>query len=177
MNVVMSGVPSVRAFASHEWRSYRELRLRALAESPDAFGSTLALEEGRTDEDWSARLAHGMASGSDLPLVVEVSGKAVGLAWAKINESDHTVANLYQMWVSPSYRRMGAGRMLVCTAIDWARAANLQALILCVTSGDSPATRLYTSAGFKSVGAPEPLRPGCPLFPHTMKLEFNAGSA
>jgi ribosomal protein S18 acetylase RimI-like enzyme len=173
----MSGVPSVRVFASHEWRSYRDLRLQALAESPDAFGSTLALEQGRTDEDWSARLARGTSSGSDLPLVAEVSGKAVGLAWARISESDHTFANLYQMWVAPGYRRVGAGRMLVCAAIDWARAAKLQALVLCVTSGNSPATRLYTRAGFKSVGAPEPLRPGCPLFAHTMKLEFNAGSA
>jgi len=32
----------VREFLPDEWQTYRALRLRSLAESPDAFGSTLA---------------------------------------------------------------------------------------------------------------------------------------
>jgi len=169
-----AAVPSVRTFAPHEWRSYRDLRLRALAESPDAFGSTLALEQGRPDENWSARLARGTVSGTDLPLVAEVSGLAVGLAWATIDASDETIGRLYQMWVAPGFRGLGAGRLLLHAAIDWARAAKLRAFVLGVTSGNTPAMRLYTSAGFKPVGAPEPLRPGSELLEHTMRLEFNS---
>jgi len=37
-------MPIVRKFASDEWRLYRMLRLAALEESPDAFGSTVAHE-------------------------------------------------------------------------------------------------------------------------------------
>jgi hypothetical protein len=37
-------VPEIRAFAPHEWRIYRDLRLRALSDSPDAFVRTFAEE-------------------------------------------------------------------------------------------------------------------------------------
>ena len=77
----MPSTLSVRVFGSHEWHVYRDLRLRALTDSPDAFGSTLSQEQRRGDEEWSARLAGGAASGKDLPLVAEVSSKPVGLAW------------------------------------------------------------------------------------------------
>jgi GNAT superfamily N-acetyltransferase len=168
----MFGVASVRTFASHEWRSYRDLRLRALAESPDAFGSTLALEQDRSEEDWSERLTRGTTSGTDLPLVAEVNGQAVGLAWARIDASDPAIGHLYQMWVAPGFRGLGAGRLLLSAAIDWARAANVRALDLGVTTGNTSAERLYTRAGFKSLGDPHPLRPDTALVEHTMRLEF-----
>jgi hypothetical protein len=40
--------PTVRRFAASEWRIYRALRLQALHDAPDAFGSTLALAHPMT---------------------------------------------------------------------------------------------------------------------------------
>ena len=81
----MNRTPQIRAFFPHEWRTYKDLRLRALADSPDAFGSTLAAEQDRTDAEWSSRLASGAGSGLDLPLVAEVDGEPAGLAWGRID--------------------------------------------------------------------------------------------
>lgn len=39
---------SERRLGRHEWRVYRDLRLRALSESPDAFGSTSERESRRS---------------------------------------------------------------------------------------------------------------------------------
>jgi ribosomal protein S18 acetylase RimI-like enzyme len=106
-----------------------------------------------------------------------VSGCAAGLAWARVEPEDRTVAKLYQMWVSPSYRGLGAGRMLLSAAIEWAKNRGAKALHLCVTCGDTPAARLYARAGFTPVGLPEPLRPGSEVLAQTLRLALveNAG--
>jgi hypothetical protein len=44
---------SIRRFDRDEWPTYRAVRLRALGDSPDAFGSTLAREEALTDAEWA----------------------------------------------------------------------------------------------------------------------------
>jgi hypothetical protein len=105
----MIHTPTIRTLAPHEWRTYKNLRLRALADSPDAFGRTLAEEKDRSDADWSRRLASGADSQWNLPLVTEVGEEPIGLAWGRIDSSNPEVANLCQMWVAPSHRRLGAG--------------------------------------------------------------------
>jgi GNAT superfamily N-acetyltransferase len=166
----MISTPVIRSFVSHEWRIYKNLRLRALADSPDAFGGTLAQEKDRLDTEWSTRLASGVASHRDLPLVAELGTESIGLAWGRIESSNPDVANLYQMWVAPNYRGLGAGQMLLESVIAWASAANVCYLALSVTCGDSPAMRLYVRSGFKPLGVPEALRPGSELLAQPMRL-------
>lgn len=168
----MNPTPQIRAFSPHEWRTYKDLRLRALADSPDAFGSTLAAERDRSDAEWSSRLASGAGSDLDLPLAAEEDGEPVGLAWGRVDRSDPSLAYLYQMWVAPDYRRLGAGQLLLEAIIAWAKARNVSYLDLGVTYRDSPAMRLYRRAGFEPLGQPEPLRPGSDLLGQSMRLEL-----
>jgi ribosomal protein S18 acetylase RimI-like enzyme len=161
---------SVRPLLSDEWRTYRDLRLHALAESPNAFGRTLAEEEIRSDTDWAARLQSGENSRWNLLLIAEFGGEAIGLAWGRIETSDPDVANLYQMWVAPSHRGLGAGRMLLKGVIEWARAQKVRYLELGVTCGDTPAVRLYSRTGFSPIGDPQPLRSGSDLLAQGMRL-------
>ena len=169
----MDAAPTVRKLEAPEWSTYRDLRLRALAESPDAFGSTLAIEQVRGAEDWARRLATGTTSGLDLPLIAEVHHVAAGLAWAKVEPSDASVVNVFQMWVAPEFRGRGTGRLLLRAAIDWAKARGAHAVQLGVACGDTPAMRLYTRAGFRPVGAPGSLRDGSPLLGQSMLLRFD----
>lgn len=165
-------VLTVRRFAPKEWRLYRDLRLRALRESPDAFGSTHAHEAQRTDDEWASRLTRGVHSSWDLPLVAEVSAEPCGLAWTRINENAPDIAHLYQMWVAPTGRGKGAGRALLDAAITWARLAGAHTLELNVTNGNSKAMRLYERVGFRPIGALEPLRPGSQLLSQSMQLSL-----
>jgi GNAT superfamily N-acetyltransferase len=160
----------IRRLEADEWPLYRELRLRALADSPGAFGSTLAMEQNRPDREWSERLARGAASDLDLPLVAMASERAAGLAWAKVDASDPSIVNLYQMWVAPEARGQGLGRGLLREAIAWARNRKAKVVQLAVTTGDSPAMRLYTREGFRPQGSAEPLRQGASLLALPMVL-------
>jgi ribosomal protein S18 acetylase RimI-like enzyme len=162
--------PSIRRLVPREWQLYRELRLRSLADSPDAFGGTLAEEKARSDLDWATRLASAEHQQQNLALVAEVGAEAVGLAWGRIEAHEAEVAHVYQMWVAPDFRGLGAGRRLLDTVVAWARERDAREVLLGVTSGDTPATRLYARAGFVRFGGLTPIRPGSSCHVHTMRL-------
>jgi GNAT superfamily N-acetyltransferase len=166
----MSPGLSIRRFAPHEWRCYRELRLRALAESPDAFGSTLQLEAARPDAEWDRRLQAGASAPADLPLVAQVDDEPIGLAWGRLAVGGPDTAHLYQVWVAPEHRGRGAGQRLLEAVVGWARQSGARQLELEVVCGDSPARRLYARAGFVPSGDEGPLRPDSPLRKLPMRL-------
>jgi ribosomal protein S18 acetylase RimI-like enzyme len=167
---------SVRRFAPEEWRIYRDLRLRALTDSPDAFGSTLDREAARSEADWASRLGQGSISDRDLPLIAEFDDEPLGLSWARIDDLQPDVAHIYQVWIAPTRRRLGAGAALLDTMIAWARSANVRRIVLSVTCGDTPAMHLYSRAGFAPVGEPQPLRPGSTLMSQPMQLDLGSSS-
>jgi ribosomal protein S18 acetylase RimI-like enzyme len=160
----------IRTFEPHEWQAYRDVRLRSLAESPDAFGSTLEEEQARSDEAWTARLAAATVSERDYPLVAEQGGVMLGLLWAKVDAIDTEQVNIYQMWVGPESRGRGVAAALMSKAIAWARTKDARLVELDVTCGDSAAVRLYRRLGFRDAGVPQPLRAGAPSLAQTMRL-------
>jgi ribosomal protein S18 acetylase RimI-like enzyme len=165
---------AIRPLEAHEWPKYREVRLRSLADSPDAFCSTLAAEQDRTPEAWAARLSAAAVSGQDYPLIAELAGAVVGLVWAKVDGTNPSVVNVFQVWVAPESRGRGVAATLLREAIKWARSKNARFVQLGVTCGDNSAVRLYVREGFQDVGSPEP-RQGSPLLEQTMRLAIDSG--
>jgi ribosomal protein S18 acetylase RimI-like enzyme len=151
---------AVRPFQSDEWRLYRELRLEALRDSPNAFASTLDREQAFPDELWMDRLARAATSRLDCPLVAEEAGGAVGLAWARIDADDPGTVTLYQLWVHPDARRRGIGRSLLSSATEWARRLGSTKMVLSVSCDAQPAVEFYRRLGFTEDGPPSPLRAG-----------------
>ena len=161
--------PTVRRFAANEWRAYRALRLHALRDAPDAFGSTLAREEAFPDDEWVQRLERGAGSPMDFPLIAEDDSQPIGLAWARIDPHDGQVAELYQVWVDPVYRGRGVGRLVIDSALEWARSSGVRQMVLSVALGPSSALEFYRRLGFVEVGTPEPLRSGSTSRKQTMR--------
>lgn len=168
----MDGI-AIRTLQTHEWGLYRAIRLRSLADSPDAFGSTLAEEQTYSEQTWSGRLARAAEFGRDYPLVAEQGGEGVGLLWAKFNNDEPTVVNIYQVWVAPECRGRGVAAAMLRNAVRWARESGAECVELAVTCGDTPAVRLYTREGFVNHGEPEPLRADCDLLSQTMRLRLS----
>lgn len=134
---------------------FRDTRLRALQDTPTAFGSTYAQEARLTDEDWRARADDWNGDGSTKLLALD-SGKPCGIIGCFLDHEDSSRAHLVSMWVSSSRRRCGVGRVLVQAVLDWARAKTARDMFLTVTSNNDSAILFYQAQGFSLTGRTEP---------------------
>lgn len=161
---------TISPLAASQWQQHKTLRLHALLDSPDAFGSTYEAEHTRSDADWAQRIATALASPHDRIFIAYHHGVACGLVWCKLATQSATTADLFQMWVDPTKRGHGAGRLLLDAAIHWAKDAGMRTVELGVTQSNSAAIHLYSRYGFAPIGTPTPLREGSTLLSQTMVL-------
>ncbi len=127
----------------------RDIRLRALADSPSAYGSTLEEETALTEADWQKRLARIDAATF---VYRENDGAACGLVTAVIDDDFAHIAWLLSMWVEPSKRGGGVAGQLIDEVIAWSRAQKCTYILLQVTSGNTSAERTYEKRGFRKTG-------------------------
>ena len=156
----------VRRLRPDEWQAFRDIRLRALADSPDAFGATLDDASSRTDAEWQAR-----AEQSDGAIFV-VDGPAGFVAMASGGPAPNVPdsAAIFGMWVDPSARREGLGTALIEAVKAWAIETGYPRLGLGVTTTNAPAIALYERLGFVDIGDRYPLREGTDLVIQIMGL-------
>ncbi|QGQ69320.1 hypothetical protein [Halomonas sp. PA16-9] len=76
----MSDVKS-RVLTPQDWQLYKLARLNSLEDAPDSFGSTYEQEVTLSDTEWQTRLDLKWRGLDALPLIAELEGQAVGLAW------------------------------------------------------------------------------------------------
>jgi ribosomal protein S18 acetylase RimI-like enzyme len=137
----------VRQLAVDDWHIWRDVRLRALANAPDAFGSTLSHWSGASEEQWRQRL-----SSVALNVVAFVGGDAVGQASGDISESDSEV-EVISVWVDPDMRGRGVGERLIRCVTEWAARNGRGTVVLHVKRENEHARRLYERLGFRIDGS------------------------
>jgi ribosomal protein S18 acetylase RimI-like enzyme len=145
-----------------DWPRLREIRLRALEDAPDAFGSTLEHERAYDEGEWLGWIRGWNEATTNHVVVATEAERWVGLAVGSHAVGDR-VAHVYAMWVEPSARGRGLGRELVEAVAAWALERGADDLELGVTEGNAAAEALYRAAGFTETGVVEPLRAGSPL--------------
>lgn len=132
--------------------AFREVRLRALKEHPEAFGSSYEEEQGLEVEE----MAGWLTTTSDSIMFGAYEGEALvgtlGLRRFGRMKSSHR-ASLGVMYVAPEARGKGMGKALVEAAMTKAKAMEgLEDVVLAVTVGNDSARRLYLKAGFQPYG-------------------------
>ena len=162
----------IRRIRADEWRELKDIRLRALADAPEAFGTTLAETIAQTDEDWQQRVISS-ASGDTRYVAVATTGKRwVGLAGGIFDDDKFGRAQLVSVWVDPSVRRSGLATKLVEAISDWARGRGARTLQLWVTENNEPAKNLYRRLSFVETAESEPVREGADLREIGMRREL-----
>jgi GNAT superfamily N-acetyltransferase len=147
----------VRRVRADEWRPLRALRLRALAETPLAFGSSLAREKALNETVWQERAAGGNDRAT---FVAAQDGRWVGLATGLAAGTDGpqpAFPMLVGMFVDASARQQGVGAKLVERVAAWAKEQGAERLVLWAVAGNEPAMALYRSCGFQPTGLTRPL--------------------
>ncbi|MEO5974850.1 MAG: GNAT family N-acetyltransferase [Ilumatobacteraceae bacterium] len=130
----------------------REIRLRALADSPSAYGSSLEWEIALTEADWRNRLAR---TDSATFICRDRDGAAIGLVTGMLDDVFATVGWLLSMWVEPTKRGNGVAGQLIDEVLAWSRAQNCTSLLLQVVEGNTSAQRTYEKRGFQKTGKTE----------------------
>ena len=131
----------------------RTIRLQALQDAPDAFGSTAAEVAARPPESWSQQLS-GLAT-----FVAVSGGRDVGLARFAPDEECAQTGWLTSMWVSPENRGEGVGSTLIDAVVDFATSQGVARLALDVGDHNTSAISLYASKGFEPTGEVSSLDP------------------
>jgi GNAT superfamily N-acetyltransferase len=134
--------------------AYKTVRLRALQDTPYAFGSTYARESQFTDEEWQQRTANLSTPRSIGYLAHE--DDYCGIALSFLKEQNPQQAELISMWVAPEQRGTGTGRLLIETIEFWALSREAHTLCLMVTEINQPAIAFYQRLGFTKTGRTQP---------------------
>jgi RimJ/RimL family protein N-acetyltransferase len=138
----------VRALQSDDAAAFRTIRLRALKEHPEAFGSSYE-EEARLE---LAEMTRWLSDSSESVMFGAFDGEQlVGIAHLhrSARVKTHHRAMLGAMYVAPEVRGQGAGQAIMNAVISHARAMEgLEDVVLAVTVGNEAARRLYIKAGF-----------------------------
>jgi ribosomal protein S18 acetylase RimI-like enzyme len=130
----------------------RALRLRALADTPDAFAATAGEEATLPASHWTE-----LALQSELGdhLVIQVAGDGerwVGMAAGRWYDRARGIAHLWGMWVDPAARGRRAGERLVADVRAWAAGHGATFLRLGVITAEDDATPFYERLGFVRTG-------------------------
>jgi ribosomal protein S18 acetylase RimI-like enzyme len=123
-----------------------KIRLEALSESPDAFGSTLDRERARTPADWQKWLSPSAT------FVLETNTDPQGIVAGVPDATDPAVVHLMAMWVHPALRGSGAASALVRSVLAWAEGCGASSVRLDVIEGNDRACGLYEREGFRATG-------------------------
>lgn len=127
----------------------RDLRLAALADTPDAFAATLATETGQPEAEWRARIGA-------LPWFLGFrDGQPAGLIAAlppRPGPDQDGTWHLVSMWVSPDARGSGLADRLVGAVTGHASRAGAAQVTLWVAVGNERARAFYRRMGFTPTG-------------------------
>lgn len=155
---------------------FKDVRLRALKDSPTAFSSTYAKEAAFSDEEWLRRAAHWNGE-NGIGLLAYADSSPCGLVFCFREEQDPARGDIVSMWVDLEFRRTGAGRELINAVVQWAESLAMTELKLMVTSVNEGAIAFYQRLGFAMTGVTGPYPNDPAITEYEMLRPIGSGAA
>jgi len=137
----------IRRLTPADAEDCRTIRLKALRTAPEAFGSVLAVEEGRTLAEVAERLESSAVFGA------YAGSRIVGMVGFKqeTGPKDRHKGLVWGFYVEPEARGQGVGAALMEALVAHARGL-VEQLTLAVVTDNAAAIALYRRLGFETYG-------------------------
>lgn len=130
----------LRRITAEDWQAWREIRVRSVEESPEAFAAqvrTITAEQDR-EPRWRDRIMHAVGC-----WIAFDGERPVGMV--ALDRMDDGRLQLASMFVGSEARRCGVGAALIDAVV---RESVGHDLYLRVMAGNDPAAAAYQRAGF-----------------------------
>lgn len=136
----------LRTISADGWRAWRSVRLTALSDAPDAFGSRLHEWADAPEVRWRERLS--IPGAIDLLAFDSDGNVPVGMVTGTPDKDNASRAELISMWVTPAVRGRGVATALITAVARWAAGTGAATLALSVMPDNVAARRTYERNGF-----------------------------
>ena len=147
----LSDVVVLTRVEPEDWQRLRDVRLAALGESPEMFGSTLAREQAFDEAEWRSRAARPAT------FIASRDGVDVGMAGVYEFDEGWSIAG---MWIAPAARGTGVVETLIQACESVAKAAGATAVALGVMEDNPRGRGAYLRLGYDFTGTSEHVRDG-----------------
>lgn len=143
---------NIRLLGEDEWQLYREVRLAALADAPEAFVARHDDEAACGEDFWRDRMARAHR------IVAERTDEPVGLVGLGRHDGEPDAGEVFGLWIAPSVRGQHVARDLVSTAARQAAKDGCRQLYFWAVSDNASAVGFASSFGFRPTSKRRPVR-------------------
>ena len=162
---------TIRLLTQNDWAIWKALRLEALQDSPESFGSSFEEESKRSYINFQEDLHKNDIFG------VFIHGNLVastGFYPMRLNKKKHR-GFIFAVYTKPEHRKKGIANRLIEHVIIHAKSRVIQLDLTCSTN-NTAAIKMYQKNGFKICGTePRSLKIGDQFFDeHLMILDLDA---
>lgn len=143
---------TVRLLGEDEWQLYRDVRLAALRDAPEAFVARFEDEAAYDDDFWREEMSPSTR------IVAERGNEPVGLVCLGLHNEDPETGAVFGLWTAPTVRGQRVAWRLVSIARDRAAEDGRRLLYFWVVSDNASAVAFAASFGFRPTSERRPVR-------------------
>ena len=148
------GTVTIRPAREEDAPAYRDLRLEALRNHPEAFSSDYAANLAKPMAFWTERLRFNSTDSATMIYFAVHDQRLIGMCGITRPNSpkiQHS-ANIVGMYIRPDWRGFRIAEGLITACLDWARTQDVKIVKLAVVTTNARAIRCYARCGFQVYG-------------------------
>jgi predicted GNAT family acetyltransferase len=127
-----------------QWEQFRDIRIRAVSDSPQAFGDSREQTETREKVVWLQWITNSN--------IYVVENKNVFVASATLRKNADNIWIINGVWTDPEHRKKGLSKKLFGQIFQDASSMKIDSIELHVNPVQNSAVSLYESLGFCKTG-------------------------